>query len=91
MNEMKDTQREINSIENSSPLDVKKTLLWGRRDFIMDFIAVTVVVGFFGMTFLIAITPRDNSDHDVLTMLIGQLSAGFIGVLSFFFGNIRKP
>jgi len=23
-------------------------------------------------------------------MLIGQLSAGFIGVLSFFFGNIRK-
>lgn len=93
MNEMKDTHREINPIENENqlPLDMKKALLWGRRDFVMDFIAIAVVVGFFAMTFLIAITPRDGTDHDVLTMLVGQLSAGFIGVLSFFFGNIRKP
>lgn len=71
--------------------DIKKTILFGRRDFVMDFIAIIVVIGFFAMAFLIALTPRDNTDHDVLNMLIGQLSAGFIAVLSFFFGNIRKP
>ena len=83
--------RERNSVENANQLDIKKTLLYGRRDVVMDFIALAVVIGFFGMAFLIALTPRDNTDHDVLNMLIGQLSAGFIAVLSFFFGSIRKP
>jgi hypothetical protein len=88
---MDETQRENNSIENENNLDIKKTLLFGRRDFVMDFIAIVVVLGFFGMAFLIAITPRDSTDHDILNMLIGQLSAGFITILAFFFGSIRKP
>lgn len=84
MNDIPDTKKETN-------IDIQKTLLFGRRDFVMDFISLTVIIGFFAMAFIIALTPRDNSDHDVLNMLIGQLSAGFIAVLSFFFGSIRKP
>ena len=91
IDEPKASQMERNQIENANNLDIKKTLLFGRRDFVMDFIAVSVVIGFFGMAFLIALTPRDGTDHDVLNVLIGQLSAGFIAVLSFFFGSIRKP
>lgn len=79
------------AVETPTNLDIKKTLLFGRRDLVMDFIAIVVVLGFFAMAFVIALTPRDNTDHDVLNMLIGQLSAGFIAVLSFFFGSIRKP
>lgn len=78
-------------LEDSRQLSKKKTLLFGRRDWVMDSVAICVVVGFFAMAFLIALTPRDGSDHDVLNMLVGQLSAGFIGVLSFFFGSMRKP
>lgn len=84
-------QMDKNSIENTSDLEKKKTKLLGRRDWVMDSIALCVVLGFFAICFLIALTPRDNSDHDVLNMLIGQLSAGFIAVLSFFFGSMRKP
>lgn len=91
MDDLQSSEIEKNLIENANQLDIKKTLLFGRRDLVMDFIAVCVVIGFFSMAFLIALTPRDNSDHDVLNMLIGQLSAGFIAVLSFFFGSIRKP
>lgn len=91
MDETRVSQMERNSVENANNLDIKKTLLFGRRDFVMDFIAVCVVIGFFSMAFLIALTPRDNTDHDVLNMLVGQLSAGFIAVLSFFFGSMRKP
>lgn len=87
---MIDEVKEKNMTENNN-LDIKKTLLFGRRDLVMDFIAIVVVLGFFAMTFIIALTPRDNSNHDALNMLIGQLSAGFIAVLSFFFGSIRKP
>ncbi len=77
--------------ENVKQLDEKKTQLFGRRDWVMDTIALTVVYGFFSMCFTVALTARDQTDHDVLYLLIGQLSAGFISVLSFFFGSIRKP
>lgn len=85
MSDIPDLQKDKNSI------DIKKTILVGRRDLVMDFIAIVVVLGFFAMAFVIALSPRDDTDHDVLNMLIGQLSAGFIAVLSFFFGSIRKP
>lgn len=62
-----------------------------KRDWVMDSIALIVVVAFVLMSFLIVFSKLDQSDHDVLYMLVGQLSAGFIGILSFFFGNIRKP
>jgi hypothetical protein len=90
MEDMTASQMERSSIEGAR-LEQKKTQIFGRRDFVMDFIAICVVLGFFTMAFVIAFPPRNNSDHDVLNMLIGQLSAGFIAVLSFFFGNIRKP
>lgn len=91
MEDMTTTQREKTTVESTNNPDIKKTIIVGRRDLVMDFIAIVVVLGFFAMAFVIAFTPRDDSDHDVLNMLIGQLSAGFIAVLSFFFGSIRKP
>lgn len=84
-------QQEKNVIEGARQLEQKKTELYGRRDWVMDTIALTVVYGFFAMCFIVALTTLDQSDHDVLYLLIGQLSAGFIAVLSFFFGNTRKP
>lgn len=84
-------QTEVDDRISARERDIKETELLGRRDWVMDAIAITVVVGFFAMTFVISLTKMDSSDHDVLFMLIGQLSAGFLGILSFFFGSIRKP
>lgn len=78
-------------IEDARQLGLKKIKLFGRRDWVMDSIALIVVIGFFTIAFTLALTRLDPANHDVLYMLIGQLSAGFIGVLSFFFGNIRRP
>lgn len=83
-------QLEKSHIESARELSQKKTEMLGRRDWVMDLIALSVVYGFFSMCFIVAFTTRDQSDHDVLNILIGQLSAGFIAVLGFFFGNIRK-
>lgn len=77
-------------MENLDP-EVKKKSFFKREDLVVDVLAFLVVIGFFLMAFLIAVTPRDDSDHDVLNMLIGQMSAGFIAVLSYFFGSARKP
>lgn len=86
-----DFQANLNDIEGARQRDLKQTQILGRRDWVMDVIALMIIGGFFFMLFVIAFTSFDKADHDVLFMLIGQLCAGFIGVLSFFFGNIRKP
>lgn len=89
-------QKNLSPVNKPNPdapieLEKKRSRLLGRRDWVMDSIALCVVIGFFAICFAIAYPPRDKTDHDVLNMLIGQLSAGFITVLSFFFGNVRKP
>lgn len=82
---------EVDDRKNARDREIKETQLLGRRDWVMDTIAIVVVLGFFSMSMVVALTKMDLSDHDVLFMLIGQLSAGFLGILSFFFGSIRKP
>jgi cell division protein FtsX len=67
---------------------IVKTL--GKRDWVLDFIAMLVVSGFFAMAFLIAIAPMDRSDHDILYMIIGQLTSGFLLVLGYYFGSSKK-
>lgn len=61
--------------------------LTGRRDWVLDFIAISVIMGFFSMCILVSMMKQDNTDHDILYMLVGQLTSGFLMVLSFFFGS----
>lgn len=62
----------------------------GERDWVLNSIAVIVILGYFATCAMISLTKMDQSDHDVLYMMIGQLTAGFIMVLSYFFGSSNK-
>lgn len=64
--------------------------LTGKRDWVMELIALFVVIGYFLMCYLVMFTTIDITDHDILNMLFGQLMAGFMMVLSYFFGSSNK-
>lgn len=66
------------------------TKITNHEDWIMDGIAVIVIVGFFSMCIAVCFYKVDASAHDILYMLIGQLIAGFIMVLSYYFGSSNK-
>lgn len=53
-------------------------------------IALVVILGFFTMCFTLVFKTLDNADHDVLCILMGQLSAAFGYVLSYYFGDMIK-
>lgn len=59
----------------------------GRRDYVLDFIAVFIVLGFFAIVLIVAFTKMDQTDHDILYLLTGQLSGSFLLVISYFFGS----
>ena len=62
----------------------------GKPDYALNMIAFVVIFGYFSMCGIVAFTKMDNTDHDILYMLIGQLTGGFVMVLSFFFGASKK-
>lgn len=62
--------------------------LTGKRDGILDFIAIMVIVGFFGLC-IINYFIQLSDDH-VVVMLIGQISSGFMLCLSYYFGSSNK-
>lgn len=58
--------------------------LTGHRDWVLNSLAILVVVGFFALCFLNYFV--DLSEDRMLVLLIGQISSGFMLVLGYFFG-----
>ena len=60
----------------------------GKRDWVIDMIAVIVIVGFFILC-IINYFVNLTDDH-IIVMLIGQISSGFMLCLSYYFGSSNK-
>lgn len=59
----------------------------GKRDWVVDFIALFMIIGFFSIIMIVSFTKMDQSDHDILYLLVGQLSGGFLLIVSYYFGS----
>jgi hypothetical protein len=61
----------------------------GKRDWLLDMIAFIVISGYFVMCSLIIFNKLDSENNQVLYMMFGQLTGGFIMVLSYYFGSSK--
>ncbi|HLX54647.1 MAG TPA: hypothetical protein VKR58_11930 [Aquella sp.] len=60
----------------------------GKRDYVLDVIAIMVVLGYFMVCFTVLFMHINNSSpHEILYMLIGQLTGAFLMVLGYYFGG----
>lgn len=66
---------------------IEVTKATGKRDWVMDFLTIFLVVGFFSLIMIVAFTKMDQSDHDILYLLTGQLSGAFLLSISYYFGS----
>ena len=73
---------------NARDREEKIIALTGKRDGILDFIAILVIVGFFILCMLNYFI--NLSDDHIVVMLIGQISSGFLLVLGYYFGSSNK-
>jgi VIT1/CCC1 family predicted Fe2+/Mn2+ transporter len=60
------------------------------RDWIMDMIALTVIIGFFVMLGFVLIDEVNPNSNQAFFLMIGTLTGGFVTVLSYYFGGSRK-
>ncbi len=61
-----------------------------KEKWLLHLYAFSVIIGFFAMCFLIALTKLDQSDHDILYMLLGVLGTTFSQVFQYYFGSSKK-
>lgn len=61
----------------------------GKRDVVMEIIALCMVFGFFLMCFIVTFVPITKISSDLMYLVIGQFSTGFITVLSYYFGATK--
>lgn len=59
----------------------------GKKDWIEIICALAAVFGFMGMCFVIAFEKLDQSDHDILYMLLGVLGSNFNNIYAYYFGS----
>jgi len=62
----------------------------GKRDWLLDWIAILVIAGYFCMCILICFNKIEDTNNQVLYMMFGQLTGGFIMVLSYYFGSSKQ-
>lgn len=58
-----------------------------KRDWLMDFIAIFILVSFYALCLIVAFTKADGSDRDLFYMLLGTFSSAFGFVMSYYFGG----
>lgn len=73
--------------QNARQREIKMVEVTGRRDWVVDVIAVIVIVAFFILCALDYF--YDPADDHILIMLIGQASGAFVMVLSYYFGSSK--
>jgi hypothetical protein len=76
--------------ESARNREEKITEILKKRDYVMESIAVAVVIGYFAMCSITVFYSIPLADHDMLNMLFGQLMGGFMMVLSYYFGSSNK-
>lgn len=59
----------------------------GKFDYIPDVLALSIVIGFFVVLYIVNTTTADQSDKDILYIMIGALVAKFSDVYNYYFGS----
>ncbi len=54
------------------------------------FMAIVVVFGFLSALVLVFLTSADNTDRDILNMMLGVLGGTFVTVVGYYFNQRKK-
>ncbi len=83
-------QAEIDDRKSARDREAQVLKLTGKFDWVQHACALLSVLGFFSVIFIVALTKLDQSDHDILYMLLGVLGSTFTQVYQYYFGSSKQ-
>lgn len=87
--ELEETKTYIGDVQSARNREMEMTKATGQRDWLLMALAITVVLGFFGLVFTAVMSPGSINESGPINQLFGALVAGFTMVLSYFFGSSK--
>lgn len=78
---------EVEDRESARNFQLEDQKITGKRDWMLPFLAITGVLSFNLSIIIIFFTKLDPSDHDVLYMMIGQLTSVYVMIYSCYYGK----
>jgi hypothetical protein len=84
------SKNHLDDVGNARSREETMVKILGRRDWLLDSLAFAVVVGYFVMCTFMVFNKQSAENNQVLFMMFGQLTGGFIMVLSYYFGSSKK-
>jgi hypothetical protein len=70
-------------------LETKKKKTY-RMDPLFAFVVISVVLGFWGVCIIVALTSMDKTDHDIFYLIVGVMGTKFSTMVDYFVGSSRK-
>lgn len=61
-----------------------------KYEWMVHVLAIIVIGGFYAAIVMVMVTRADNTDHDILYMMLGLLGSTFVNVISHYFGRVKK-
>lgn len=89
-----DHQEIIESVEVKDRISAREreesiVKLTGERDWLLEYISIIVIAGYLVMCTLLLFNKISNDNNQIIYMMFGQLTSGFIMVLSYYFGSTK--
>ena len=88
--ENSDYNLQINDNQDARKRETEIIKATGKFDWVQHACALISVTGFFTVIFIVALTKLDQSDHDILYMLLGVLGSTFTQIYQYYFGSSKK-
>jgi hypothetical protein len=86
---LQESQAYLADRQNARSREVELTKVTGKKDINMIVLAWTVVIGFFALCVILMKLTVPDGQSEIIYMLFGSLSTGFISVLSYYFGSSK--
>jgi hypothetical protein len=59
----------------------------GKRDWLMDFLSIFIVMSFMAMCLIVAFVQLPHQEHDIFYMLLGAVAGGWSVILNYYYGS----
>lgn len=79
------SNNQIQDVENARTREIETTKITGKRDYVMETIAILIIASTFFLTGLMIFYPNQINNNTIINIFSGNLMAAFMLVIKYYF------
>ena len=79
------SNNQLKDMESARDREIETTKITGKRDYVMETIAILIIVSTFSLTALMIFYPNQINNNTIINIFSGNLMAAFMVVIKYYF------